>query len=137
MFARPCYSGYHWPIRPERSQMNLPFKMPDKDSNFGKLTDHTGTAVVKYWPIIIAVVAASLSVGAIYTKLDYIAKVLDRNESQFNAFNDRQTLFSQSTIEMRSQLSNQNETNARFVQQLNDINRRVDAIADKQRWAPK
>jgi len=111
--------------------------MPEKDSNFGKLYDSTGHSVVKYWPIISALVIASVSVGGIYVKLDYIAKAIDRTDNQFQVINSRQDLTTQSVIEMRGQIGTINEINLRNVQNINDLSRRVDSIQDKVRWAPK
>ncbi len=117
--------------------MNILKQMSEKDSAFGKFNDSTGTAVVKYWPIVSAMVLVSLSLGGLYVKLEYIIKILDRNESQFQIASDRQTLTSQSIIEIRGQLNNQNETNTRTAQTISEISRRLDQVVDKQRWTPK
>lgn len=112
-------------------------KMPEKDSTYGKLNDTTGTVVLKYWPIIIACALTLISLGGIYVKVDYIAKIMDKNDAQIAVIQDRQNLSSQSVIEIRGQLANLNETNLRTNSSISDLNRRVDLLTDKARWSPK
>lgn len=107
----------------------------DKDSD-SRGQDHTGQALIRYWPIIVAGAVTLLSLGGIFVKLDYIAKAIDRNDQQFSVMNERQNLTSQSMIELRGQVTRQGEDIARTNAATADVRARVDVLADKLRWAP-
>ena len=100
-------------------------------------SDTTGSVILKYWPIIIAVSATLIALGGIFVKLDYIAKALDRNDAQFQLVNSQQTMTTQSIIEIRGQITQDRSDIARNTQSVAEIRGRLDLLSDKARWAPK
>ena len=119
--------------------LNLVPKMPiekaDNDETIRTLS--TGLLLLKFWPIVLAFALGLLSVGGIYVKLDFIAESMKETKAQFAVVNDRQTLTSQSIIELRGTLNNVAMENARNGQAISNLNERVNVIADKARWTPK
>lgn len=105
----------------------------DKDTDFGRLRDHTGQAVLKYWPIIIAGAATLISLGGIFVKLDYIAKAIDRNDQQFSILNDRQNLTSQALVEIRGTNSQQAQDIARNRESIAALFAKFDLLQEQSR----
>lgn len=106
------------------------------DTTHTKSQDITGPVLVKYWPIIVAGAATLISLGGIYVKLDYIAKALDRTDTQFSAINERQNMAGQSIVEIRGQITQLTGDNARNAQAIAETRNRVEVLIDKARWAP-
>jgi hypothetical protein len=118
-------------------QLKLVKDMPtDKEVNSAENIS-TGALLLKFWPIVAACAIGLLSIGGIYVKVDYIAESIKKSEAQFNVVNDRQNLTSTSIIELRGQVSNLADANARNAQAIVEVNNKLEKVIDKQRWTPK
>ena len=139
-FIYPCYIAYYGYKDTNRwFVINLNFfnNMPtDKELNSAENIS-TGLLLLKFWPIVAAVTVGLISLGGVYVKVDFIAESIKRNDTQFNVINDRQNLTSNSMIELRSQISNLQESNSRNAQAIIEVNSKLEKVIDKQRWAPK
>jgi septal ring factor EnvC (AmiA/AmiB activator) len=120
-------------------RLNETLPMPDTEHHkfhSASINDTTGATILKYWPMIVALATVLLSLGAIYTKLEYISKAIDRTDSQFTQLNGQMNLAGQSIIEIRGQVQQTATDNARNAQSIAELRGRLDLLSDKARWAP-
>jgi len=110
-------------------------KMPTHNDR--RAEESTGHILLKFWPMVAAAILALISIGGIYVKVDYIAEAIRKNDQMFSSLNERQNSIGSSVIELRGQVNSVSELNSRNAQAIGELNSRVNAIADKQRWVPK
>lgn len=101
-----------------------------------KTNDTTGAIILKYWPIIVAVSVTLVSLGGIYVKLEYIAKAIDRNDSQFQTINERQNVTARDMVEIRGSIARLQDDAVRNAQATTETRARLDVIQDKIRFTP-
>jgi hypothetical protein len=110
-----------------------PFKMPNTE----KSHDSTGKTLLTYWPIILPVSIALLSLGGIFSELRTISESLKRQESQYTVLADRQNQTGQTIIQLSGRLDLQGADISRNAQAITEVRGRLDLLSDKARWAPK
>lgn len=119
------------------SNLSIVPKMTTKTDSERRDGPSAGQILLKFWPIVGAGIVALISIGGIYVKVDYIAESIKKNDQMFSNLNDRQNSIGSSLVELRGQVANISDSNARNALAIGELNVRVNAIADKQRWAPK
>lgn len=89
-----------------------------------------------FWPIAVFAITGLLSLGAIFTKLEFIAQRIEKYEHEFVVVNDRQTLTGQTIIEMRGVNIQQTSDIQRNATDIIKLQNQVDGLREAKRWSP-
>ncbi len=108
----------------------MPNTQSDKPQDFGK-------TLLTYWPILLPVCLALLSLGGIYVKLDSITEFQKEQKQQYYLMAERQNTTGQLIVQLQGKVDNVSAEASRNTTAITDLNNRVNAINDKIRWTPK